>query len=227
MSFCAIKWTYKSPHVLNAGLNPTELAVLRALCWFYNDKNRIKTQQNCFVSVEKLAKTIGKSPDAVDRAKNTLCKKRLVRWDRAQFDAHGFKTNNYHIFCPELEKILERNAKKRQEALPPNEDDLDVPHPLPPGVLYDRPDPATLVSAFPETLNRYEAEWMADALAFVCDRSENRSSLYAKMRAAPNLDACRTALGNCVKASKGGRAITNRIGYLLAAMKRQTSSQQE
>jgi len=226
MSFCAIKWTYMSPHVLNAGLNPTELAVLRALCWFYNDKNRIKTQRNCFVSVEKLAKTIGKSPDAVDRAKNTLCEKGLVRWDRAQFDEHGFKTNNYHIFCPELEKILERNAKKRAEALPPNEDNLDIPHPLQPGVLYDRPNPETLVTAFSKTLNQSEAEWMADALAFVCDNPENRSSLYAKMRDAPGLDTCRKALGNCVRTSQNGRAITKRIGYLLAAMERQTSSQQ-
>jgi len=225
MSYLAIKWTYMSPTVLNVGLNPTQLAVLRALCWFYKDEKTTQYDKNCYVSVEKLAKIVGKDADSVSRAKAILRKKGLIRWDRAaNFDKNAYKPNNYQISCPELEKKLQLNERRRNALKPLSDEYIEAPHPLPPGGLYDRPDQDRLAVAFPTPLDASEAKWMADALAFVSDKPEHRKSLYEAMRKVSDLNTCREALNRCMATSSNGRKIMNRFKYLLVALRPQRSS---
>jgi len=228
MSYAAIKWSYLSPHVLNAKLSPSELAVLRALCWYYKDQGRTKNDRNCYVGVETLARTIGKSTDTVDRAKARLRKKGLISWDRAaNFDAESRKTNNYSIACPELEKLLDANERKLKAAKPRQQlDDAaalealnNMTFPLQPGMLYFRPDPAEIAKEFPRSVDAARAEWLADALAFAGDSSDNRIALHSAMLRADDLNFCRQALERVVDISRRGRKITNRLGYLLRPLK--------
>jgi len=219
MSYAAISWSY-SDEVLDAGLKPTELAVLRALCWHYFEKDRTRYDRNCFPAVETIAREIGKDVSTVDRAKNVLKEKGLIDWDRAANYGEGEKrSNTYRISCPKLQKMHEQNERKRREGMPPDESMLDREFPPKPGLIFIRPDPGALAQSFAPPLNSRQADWMADALAFVFDKPDHREKLYAAMLRAPDLDTCRKTLHRVIENSKRGRRISNRLGYLLTALR--------
>ena len=222
MSFCALKWSYVSPAVLNAGLTRSDLAVLRALCWFFQDKDRTSNDENCYPSVEKLAAATGLKKSAVDVAKRNLQKKNLISWQRAaNFKDDRLETNHYTINCPELQDLLKKNEARlnaqRETPTDEEEDELRTPS-LRPGLLYVRPKPESLAGAFPEPLSADETVWMADALEFARDTPANRTSLYAALRKSGNLASCRAALDRVRQTSRNGRKIGNRVGYLLTAL---------
>lgn len=226
MSYCAVKWSYLSPQVLNVGLKKADLAVLRSLCFLFNDKGGTRDSRNCYPGIDKLATLSGMKKSAVNNAKRRLFEKRLISWVRApNFDKDNQKTNVYMIACPELEKILKRNEerlrKKAAEGKPLSQDDPmdELQEPVrEPGFLFNRPDPAILERAFERPLSSAEAEWMADALSFVCDRPGNRKALFAALCSSPGLDVCRAALNRVLATSRRGRTITTRTAYLLKAI---------
>jgi len=227
MSYSAIRWTYSSPSVLEAGLKPAELAVLRALCWFYKDKDQTKYDHNCYPSVATIARMIGATTSTVDRAKRVLAKKRLVAWDRAaNFDEKGRQTNSYRINCPELEKLLEANEKARKAKMPQSEwrDDDDEParpYRGKPGEFFSSPDLRELAASFSPALDVVEAHWLCKALEFARDTPENRQKIHDAFQKAANLGACERALERVLRNCRQGRLITNRLGYLLVAMRRE------
>ena len=222
MSFCALKWSYMSPAVLNGGLTRSDLAVLRALCWFFQDKDRTPHDVNCYPSVDKLAAVTGLEKSAVNAAKKHLLEKNLISWQRAaNFRDDRLKSNNYTINCPELQDLLKRNEARlkgpRETPTDEEEEELRTPS-LKPGLLYVRPRPESLADAFPEPLSADETVWMADALEFIRDTPANRTSLFAALRRSDGLAACRAALDRVRQTSRNGRKIGNRVGYLLTAL---------
>lgn len=223
MSFCAIKWSYTSPDVLNVGLTRSDLAVLRALCWTFLDKDRTPRDHNCYPGVNALAKMTGLKKSAVNTAKRRLSKKGLVSWQRAaNFSDADLETNSYTINCPALQELLKKNEARlkssREKPSEGEEDELRTPA-LRPGMLYLRPDPTSLASSFPSPLSADESTWMADALAFAGDRPANRSALFAALRNSADLATCRAALDRVIRTSRSGRPIANRTGYLLKALR--------
>lgn len=223
MSFCAIKWSYTSPDVLKAGLKRSDLAVLRALCWVFVDKNRTPRDPNCYPSVATLARLTGLKSSAINEAKSRLLKKGLISWQRAaNFNDAQLATNCYAINCPALQNTLKENEariRSSHEVPTKNEEDDFRISALSPGKFYMRPDPTSLVSAFSTPLTTEESNWMADALAFVCDRPENRKALFGALRKSADLATFRKTLARVVRTSQTGRKITNRIGYLLKALR--------
>ena len=222
MSFCALKWSYVSPTVLTAGLTRSDLAVLRALCWFFQDRDRTPHDANCYPSVEKLAAATGLRKSAVNEAKKNLLKKNLISWQRAaNFKDDRLETNNYTINCPELQDLLKKNEARlkgpRETPTDEEEEELRTPS-LRPGLLYVRPSPESLADAFTEPLSADESVWMADALEFIRDTPAKRTRLFAALRRSGGLAACRAALDRVRQTSRNGRKIGNRVGYLLTAL---------
>lgn len=211
-----------SPDVLNAGLTRSDLAVLRALCWVFQDKDRTSRDANCYPGVEKLAAITGLKKSAVNVAKANLARKNLISWQRAaNFEDGRLDTNHYTINCPELQNLLKKNEARlkspREIPTDEEEDELRTPA-LKPGLLYTRPQPESLAAAFPEPLSADESVWMADALEFIRDTPINRASLFVALRKTGNLASCRAALDRVRKTSRNGRKIGNRVGYLLTAL---------
>ena len=212
-----------SPDVLNAGLTRSDLAVLRALCWVFQDKDRTSRDANCYPGVEKLAAMTGLKKSAVNVAKANLVRKNLISWQRAaNFEDGRLDTNHYTINCPALQDLLKKNEArlKGPREVPTDEEESELrASALGPGELYTRPQPESLASAFPEPLSADESVWMADALAFVRDTSANRTSLFAALRKSGGLASCRAALDRVRKTSRNGRKISNRVSYLLTALR--------
>jgi len=223
MSYLAVNWTYTSKEVLNAGLLPSDLAVLRALCWHFKDVDTRRSETTCFPGVKRLMKVTGLKRGAVNAAKKRLMAKGLITWDRAANfgDNALFRTNSYHINCPQLEKKLRKNEQDAKPPVDPNEDYNPPDFPLTPGVLYIRPEPERLRDELKLPIADEVYVFLADALAFVCDRPENRQSLVRMLSTyGGDLAGCRKALTRVLATSSHGRVIQNRIAYLLSTIYR-------
>ena len=112
MSYLAVNWSYTSKYVLDAGLLSSDLAVLRALCWFYNDSVAPAKGKNCYPGVSRLMKVTGFKRGAVNAAKKRLAEKGLIAWVRTM---HA--TNSYQINCPRLQKKVNRSTRPETQTL--------------------------------------------------------------------------------------------------------------
>lgn len=232
MSFPAIRWSYTANEVLGRHLSSAQLAVLRTLCWLYNtDRGHTRKTDNCFPSVEEIARISGLKVSAVNDAKQKLKEAKLISWVRApNYDRDNMKPNVYSISCPALEEQLiknERQLEKERHASEGREPEMDESYvpPVNPGFLFYRPDPASLIAAFPTRLAEDEARWMVDALEFVSDNREdipsrrNRDVLYELLRRANNeIPALDAVLKRVEESSANGRRINNRLKYLCKAV---------
>lgn len=210
MSYLAIKWTYTAPEVLKANLKPADLAVLRALCWFWNDERLAPGAKHCFPGIQKIAKVTGNKVGAVNGAKKRLAKAGLISWNRAaNFPGEKRRTNIYRINCPALLKKMKAAASSIDE---------DAPRTLRPGMMYIKPN-ASVIKADCAELPDEEVGWLCEALEFVCDRPENRVALLKVLSQPHDFGFYKEALARVRKTSKNGRPISNRLGYLLKALR--------
>lgn len=205
MSYIAVNWSYTSRRVLGAGLLSSDLAVLRALCWFYNDSGKAKNGKNCYPGVSRLMKITGFKRGAVNGAKKRLAEKGLIAWVRTM---HA--TNSYQINCPPL-------LRKAGLAQPMTAFGFGAQNGAPPSDA--RPEARTLRDEIGRPLSDEAYDWLADALSLVGDIPENRETLLEAFDAhGGDLAFCRQALGRVRDAVSKGRKISNRMAYLRRAL---------
>ena len=228
-----MSWAY-SPDVMNLKLSYTQLAVLRALCYFYNDNKTTRTSHNCYPSVKTIARVTGFKTGAVNKAKSALSEKGLITWFR-HMDILGEKmeTNQYTINCPKLERKLKRNETalgigivKRDENGTPSKSDeeqyeefMSKPAILKAGLMYYPPNRDELKRSLPSHFTEKQVSVMYDALEFVFDTPEHRQTLTKLLADSGHIEQISAAVARARNVSMKGKTMPNRMGYLVQSIK--------